>query len=158
MQMDERTLYWFAGILEGEGSFMSGPPSEPNRPIIAVSMTDKDIIVRVSLLMGVTFFKNRQYRNGVDMGWKPTYMVHLRGKRAVEMMKELRPIMGQRRQAQIDKAIASYKPHPRFLSDDAVADIKRRLKAGEKGNVLARKYGVCHTSISKIKLRQRHPD
>ena len=28
--------YWLAGILEGEGTFMSGPPSEPNSPIARI--------------------------------------------------------------------------------------------------------------------------
>ena len=27
-------LYWLAGILEGEGTFMSGPPSRPNAPVV----------------------------------------------------------------------------------------------------------------------------
>ena len=31
-------LHWLAGLLEGEGSFMAGPPSSPGLPIIAVAI------------------------------------------------------------------------------------------------------------------------
>ena len=34
-------LHWLAGLLEGEGTFMTGPPSSPGLPVIAVNMTDR---------------------------------------------------------------------------------------------------------------------
>ena len=42
-------------LLEGEGSFMPGPPSYSNSPIIAVQMTDEDVVVRVAQAFGVTY-------------------------------------------------------------------------------------------------------
>jgi hypothetical protein len=40
-------LHWLAGLLEGEGSFMVGPPSSPGLPVIAVNMTDNDVMARI---------------------------------------------------------------------------------------------------------------
>jgi len=40
-------LHWLAGLLEGEGTFMVGPPSSPGLPVIAVNMTDHDVIARL---------------------------------------------------------------------------------------------------------------
>ena len=42
-------LHWLAGLLEGEGSFMTGPPSSPGLPVIAVNMTDQDVMARIGL-------------------------------------------------------------------------------------------------------------
>lgn len=40
-------LHWLAGLLEGEGSFMAGPPSSPGLPVLAVNMTDHDVMARL---------------------------------------------------------------------------------------------------------------
>ena len=53
--MIARDLYWLAGLLEGEGSFMRGPPSRPNMPAIAIQMTDEDVIQRVAQLWAVCY-------------------------------------------------------------------------------------------------------
>ena len=45
-------LHWLAGLLEGEGSFMTGPPSSPGLPVIAVNMTDHDVMARLGRIFG----------------------------------------------------------------------------------------------------------
>ena len=45
-------LHWLAGLLEGEGSFMTGPPSSPGLPVIAVNMTDQDVMARLGRIFG----------------------------------------------------------------------------------------------------------
>ncbi len=45
MEIEEKTLYWLAGYLEGEASFMKDSPSTRNRPIIIVS---EDVIRKVA--------------------------------------------------------------------------------------------------------------
>lgn len=42
------TLLWLAGLLEGEGSLIPGPPSYPNSPIIAIQMTDEDVVAKAA--------------------------------------------------------------------------------------------------------------
>lgn len=98
-------IHWLAGLLEGEGSFMAGPPSAPNRPRITVTMTDEDVIARIADLWDQSYFPEKP-----RPGRKPTYRVALRGQRAVALMKELRPLMGERRQSQIAAALSSYTP------------------------------------------------
>lgn len=107
--MTEFELYWLAGLLEGEGSFMAGAPSTPNAPRISVAMTDRDIIDRVAALFGMTVTIRQPQKDH----HKPSYVTCLRGKKAIDLMTELRPFMGKRRQEQIDRAIASWTPPKR---------------------------------------------
>jgi hypothetical protein len=113
--MRDTELYWLAGLLEGEGSFMRPPPSSPNQPVIGLQMTDEDVIEKVSSLVGVGYRRVRY--NHPE--WKPVYALQVRGGRAVRLMRELSPFMGERRRGQIDRALAGYDP---FLSQ------QRRLK------------------------------
>jgi hypothetical protein len=44
ISLTNNQLYWLAGLIEGEGSFIAGTPSHPRRPVVAVTMTDYDIL------------------------------------------------------------------------------------------------------------------
>lgn len=101
--MTEKEKYWLAGLLEGEGSFMKGPPSDPNRPRITIGMTDRDVIEKVADLFGVEYIAEIDRED-----YKTSYKVQIRGMKAIDLMCELRPLMGERRQQQIDKAANSY--------------------------------------------------
>lgn len=93
--MNEREdFFWLMGLLEGEGSFMQGPPSDPTRPRISIQMTDEDIIRRVARLFDRKYHKckNRSPKN-----WQDSYAVQIRGKRAATLMRKLRPYMSERR-------------------------------------------------------------
>jgi hypothetical protein len=50
--MDDRTKYWIAGWLEGEGSFMAKTPAGGGPTVSGVS-TDYDTICRVGEIFGV---------------------------------------------------------------------------------------------------------
>lgn len=50
--ISERSLYWLAGLLEGEGSFMKGPPSSPGLPVIRMVMIDRDVVERAASMLG----------------------------------------------------------------------------------------------------------
>ena len=60
--MDEKELYWLAGLLEGEGSFMRGAPSRPNTPMVSLSMTDEDVVARVGRMLGVSYYPDKTKR------------------------------------------------------------------------------------------------
>ena len=98
--------YWLAGILEGEGTFMSGPPSEPNSPIARICMTDRDVVARAALLLGraVTPVPARQ------ADYKPPYLAQVKGHDAVGLMRAVRPVLGPDRQNQVDRALKSWAP------------------------------------------------
>lgn len=104
--MTEREFYWLAGLLEGEGSFGAAPPSEPNRPRIALAMTDEDVVGKVAVLFGQSYAHCR--KDSRNPNWKPYYRVQVRGKKAVELMTSLYPLMSSRRQRQIDSALSNY--------------------------------------------------
>jgi hypothetical protein len=120
----ELEIAWLAGLLEGEGSFMSPAPSEPRQPRISIVMTDEDVIQRVAGLVGVKYINIRQE----NIKWKPSYRVQLKGARAVQLMQAVRPHMGARRGAKIDAILATYAP-----------PTGRRLTEAEARHILARK-------------------
>src|SRR5712664_747929 len=47
-------FFWLVGILEGEASFIKGPPSRPYCPYVCLQMSDEDVIARVASLWGAT--------------------------------------------------------------------------------------------------------
>lgn len=152
----ERTLHWLAGLLEGEGAFVPPPPSAPNQPAIQVAMTDEDVIARVAELFDVQYYR-WQRKNTT---YKASYQTQLRGRRAVDYMKQLYPLMGKRRQEQIDRALATYAIHDQRgeknplakLSAEQVMVIKERLRDGDKPRSIAEDMGVSYYAIIDIKL------
>jgi hypothetical protein len=102
--MKDTDLYWLAGLLEDEGSFLAPTPSSPRRPIISLEMTDEDIVALVASLFGHAYHKTGEARRKGN-GWKMSYVVRYRGHPAVLLMLRLRPLMGLRRQLQIDRAL-----------------------------------------------------
>lgn len=141
--MDDQTLWWLAGLLEGEGSFIAPVPSSPRRPIISLSMTDEDVVARVADLWGVRYHAVGKGRSAAH-GWKVAYRVMLRGHPAARLMQELRPLMGKRRQHQIDTALATYQaPVARLLTNEQAWTLARRYWAGERSpTALGREFGV----------------
>jgi hypothetical protein len=156
-------LYWLAGLLEGEGSFMKPTPSLPNRPVISVQMTDEDVISRVANILGCSYY----HVPSKNPKWKDTFCIRVRGKKAVSWMNELRPLMGNRRQQQIDVALAHYNPnkrqeyydrcaHLRKLNYKTVIEAAKNIEAGNSLRSQARKIGVHHESLRReIEKRSR---
>jgi hypothetical protein len=145
-------LHWLAGLLEGEGSFMPGEPSNPNAPRISLAMTDFDIVRRAADLFGIKSISTRAGKPG----WQTSYSFHLKGRRAIVMMQQLYPLMGARRKTQIERALASYHPHHRSLArsgltEQQVLDIYRRAWQGESLRDIAADLGVSYNACSDIK-------
>lgn len=143
----QRDLNWLSGVLEGEGSFMKGSPSKPHLPRISLQMTDLDVMQQIGVLFG-----NQPYlvkRPGRPQR-KLIYACALVGSRAVTLMKQLRHFMGMRRQAQIDGALASYKP---FKKHDKVYPTRDQLLSHGRcsTNSLAKRYGVSRHYIDKVR-------
>ena len=104
--MEQRPLYWLAGILEGEGTFLSGPPSSPNSPVARISMTDRDIVARAAVLLDRAVTPERARK----VHYKPPYITQIKGVEAVGLMRAVRPVLGLDRQRQIDKVLAVWAP------------------------------------------------
>jgi len=132
-------LHWLAGLLEGEGSFLKGPPSAPRYPVLALQMTDEDVVRRVAEMFGrrVGCWQPRERR------WLPTYLVRITGSKAVAWMTALRPLMGNRRQLQIDQAVASYQPKPAaLLNDESARRALGLLASGTTVQAVAAQFGT----------------
>lgn len=147
-----RDLCWLAGLLEGEGSFMPGEPSNANAPRISLAMTDSDVVHRAAALLGV----HSVYAYTRRKGCRTSYQLALRGARAAEVMQLLHPLMGARRKSQIERALATYSPlrqrhqHPR-LGEQQVLEIYRRAWNGEPMACIARDMGVSYDTVQNIK-------
>jgi uncharacterized protein YmfQ (DUF2313 family) len=98
---------WLVAILEGEGSFTIQRARYP-KPIVQISMTDQDVICRVARLLGTetVYTQNPPARPGC----KTQYLTRIQGERAVNLMRELHPHMGSRRQEQIDRVLEECDP------------------------------------------------
>jgi hypothetical protein len=142
-------LHWLAGLLEGEGSFMAGPPSSPGLPVIAVNMTDQDVMDR----LGRVFARKVHVVRPRNVRWRTSYQVRVLGRDAVRWMTLLRPLMGSRRQAQIDRALASYAPRPvALLTDEAARAALNALQAGDSVKAVAARLGVSIWCIYDLRL------
>jgi len=106
------TLYWLAGILEGEGSFLSGPPSSPDCPAIRLPMTDQDVVVRVADLFRRAVIPTKARRSH----HKTAYVTTIKGAGAARMMAGLAPLMSRRRNKQIERALLRHRAHPKWRS------------------------------------------
>lgn len=153
--MEENEFYWLAGILEGEGSFLHGPPSNPTSPAICIQMTDEDIIAKVARLFNRKYHKVKSKRY-IENNWKPPFVTKIAGREAVDLMIKLKPLMGIRRANQIDEVVSKYKSiivknrNFRLLIED-VRNIKKLLVEGELTHKeIADIYGVERSSITYI--------
>ena len=104
--IEDEDFFWLAGILEGEGSFMKGPPTKPKNPRITMVSTDEDVLARVAKLFGSPYCAV----TGVP-DKKQKYQTAVNGRRAMDLMLLLKPFMSVRRQQQIDVAVACWKPN-----------------------------------------------
>jgi hypothetical protein len=98
---------WLAGWLEGEGSFVAPPPSDPGRPRIWGQTRDRDVVGEAGRLLEIKPLSHIDPRNP---NWSRTWRVLKQGRRATVLMEALRPLMGQRRRYQIDRALRATRP------------------------------------------------
>lgn len=83
---------------------MGGPPSEPTRKRISFATIDGDVALRAGELMGCAVSYNDRWPDKPE--WNGYWQGMVRGRRAEALMRELRPLMGERRQLQIDAALS----------------------------------------------------
>ena len=72
---------------------------------------------------------------------------------AAQLMRQLQPLMGERRQGQIDAALEVRERSPQQVRRKRNIEIAQRLAGGEKGPALALEYGVTHQNIYYIGKR-----
>jgi hypothetical protein len=141
-------LFWLAGLLEGEGSFLAGSPSAPNMPQVAVQMTDEDVIEKVATMWEVSYHKTKRAKSH----HKQAFTTRVRGKKAVELMVRLRPHMSARRQSQIQRALESYEVLPHYSDEPIYSREEMRVlrDQGLSNRAISRKIGCHHSLVSKL--------
>ena len=130
--IDEKTTYWLAGILEGEGSFMTGTPSNPNMSRVRVAMTDEDIIKKVAKIFKKNFSAHKR-----SSPRKTIYITSVQRAEAISLMKRIYPLMGERRQKQIERAVKAWDPHAQGrslakLTGKQAREIYERVQSGKE--------------------------
>lgn len=105
-------LAWLAGILEGEGCFLLTTKSKSNLgyPQIAVSMTDKDVMDRIALLLEASIYVKEDKRKE---HYKDQWTARINGARAVSWMMTLYSFMGERRKAKIRQVLMEWRANPK---------------------------------------------
>jgi hypothetical protein len=102
--VEELEFHWLVGILEGEGTFLRGAPSNPGTPILRVSMTDRDVVEHVARLFGRAVVRLRRRKPH----HKVPYATTIKRAPAAQVMSAVRPFLGKTRELQIDRAISSW--------------------------------------------------
>lgn len=98
-----KDIVWLAGLLEGEGCFSI---SEDSSPIIAINMTDYDIIKRARDLMCPNNSISLQKKDG---NRKDQYRITCCGNPAIQWMMTIYCLMGERRRIKIKEILTWWK-------------------------------------------------
>lgn len=102
--VEELQFHWLVGVLEGEGTFLRGAPSNPGTPILRVSMTDRDVVEHVAKLFDRAVVRLRRRKPH----HKLPYATTIKGAPAAEVMQAVRPLLSKTRELQIELAISSW--------------------------------------------------
>lgn len=130
MTPEERA--WVAGFLEGEGSFiLIKRPGHRSSARVSAQSTDFDVICRVRDLTGLGAVVKVKDRAGRKPCWDRKVCGH---DEARKLMAELRPLMGQRRQARIDEIFSASTPLsiPHCESGHDVFDPENAMTFGQQ--------------------------
>jgi transposase-like protein len=119
--------------------------STPQAPLfIRVEMTDADVVARAARLLGVSPVSIPARRKK----WKPSFSATVRGAPAVLLLGRLRPLLGERRRRQVDRALSCYvPPAPPKLNAKAIRTIKTELVKGASVSSLSRRFDVARATI-----------
>ena len=150
--IETNTLYWIAGILEGEGSFgmtFRGKRKRHGRrePSIGMNTTDLDIALRVSELLQAAVKKPRLTS---PISKKPSYEVRVIGAKAAGWMMTLYLLLGVRRREQIRKVMTEWKlalnPNPRMNRPEFVWRYAHYAPANNSSRLLSQAAEVERAS------------
>lgn len=109
--MNIKDIIWLSGLLEGEGYFMvKEDSSRRSKYMIAVRMTDKDVVQKVARLFDCAVqFKRRQ-----DRKYKDIWCAEVYGDKAIAWAMTIYSLMGERRRIRIREMIAIWKQHIKY--------------------------------------------
>jgi len=140
-------MWWLAGLLEAEGSFMRPSPCNPTMPKVRIEMTDPEPIRRCADWWAVkaSTIRPRQEHH------KTSFAAMKRGRDAISFMGALQPAMSRRRQEQIQRCLDDFQPRQYKLSMQQAREIRNTFQEQEITKYrLAEQYGVDEKLIREI--------
>ena len=102
-----RSTEWLAGLLEGEACFLSHKSGPYRYPVVALTMTDKDIVDDVAARWGVNVWPVKP----THLTRKLAHTARVSGLKAIACMVEVFPYMGERRRAKIEEILSEWEHH-----------------------------------------------
>jgi len=134
--MNEIETAWVAGVLEGEGSFVT------KRVGVAVhcAMTDVDVLERIKALCGGNIYGPLKKRKA---HYKDCWLWQLCGKEAADVTYAVLPYLCKRRLRQARKLTLKYETSPRVKMQQRTA---QRLQVIVEG----RGKGLTHQAIANV--------
>jgi len=143
-------IAWLTGLLEGEGILgMSG-----RSILIAVNMTDRDIIERAASLMD-----GHVYDLPIRAHRKPQWRAQLKGPRAAGWM-TMYPLLGTRRREQVQRALSGWRAM-RYVRVSPLIErsIVEAWAAGAiNKSALARRFGISRNTVYDVLVRSAAGD
>jgi hypothetical protein len=96
-------IVWIAGLIEGEGTFYL---NKGRYPVVAVIMTDEDIIKRCKEFTGIGSVRGPYLPYNSK---KPLWSWKVSGRKAAALMMTILPLMGEKRQTKIKECLEVWK-------------------------------------------------
>jgi hypothetical protein len=100
--MKTSNITWLAGLCEGEAHF--GYHRRNDTPLIAIQMTDQDVLEKASIFLG----RSVGGPYGRPGNRKDAFRLQATGSKAAGLMMTLHGLMGNRRQLQIESALKKW--------------------------------------------------
>jgi hypothetical protein len=110
--LTESQVNWIAGLLEGEGCFLS---TKSGYARISCAMTDEDVILRLQSLCEGKICRQK----AVKEHWKPIFIWYLNGDKAVELARVIKSFMFSRRKSRIENMIDLHLEHSEAVAKRA---------------------------------------
>lgn len=107
--ISEFELGWLVGLLEGEGSFYCDDAKGQVQRVVALAMTDRDIVTKykelVERITDHTYTMSEEHRDSNQA----IYRIRVRGQKAIILMQLIVSYMGKRRRERVWQCINGYK-------------------------------------------------
>lgn len=143
-------MAWCAGFYEGEGTVIYGAThAGPLR--VKITSTDRDVLDLMRERSGVGGVSGPYEPNG--FGKKQFHQWAVNGAAAVALLREMMPLLGERRRARAEEKIALWEQRPvravKITADDRRAILAARV-GGATYKTLAERHGVTIARIYQI--------